>query len=127
MPLRSANVGLVITGSEVFYGRIKDCFEEVLREKLLELGSQIQQVEFTPDDSELISAAIHRCLAAGADLIVTSGGMSVDPDDRTRAGILAAGASETVYGTPVLPGAMFLVGTIDQVPIAGRPCLRHVP
>jgi hypothetical protein len=121
MPLRSAKVGLVITGSEVFYGRIKDRFEEVLREKLLALGSHIQQVEFAPDDIGLISAAIHRCLAAGADLIVTSGGMSVDPDDRTRAGILAAGASDTVYGTPVLPGAMFLVGAIGQVPILGVP------
>ena len=121
LPLRSARAGLVITGSEVFYGRIKDRFEEVLREKLLEIGSHIQQVEFAPDNTELISAAIKRCLAAGADLIVTSGGMSVDPDDRTRAGILAAGASDTVYGTPVLPGAMFLVGTIGQVPILGVP------
>jgi hypothetical protein len=121
LPLRSAKAGLVITGSEVFHGRIKDRFEEVLREKLQKLGSQVQYVEFAPDDTGLISAAIHRCLAAGADLIVTSGGMSVDPDDKTRAGILAAGASDTVYGTPVLPGAMFLVGTIGQVPILGVP------
>jgi len=121
LPLRSANAGLVITGSEVFHGRIKDRFEEVLREKLEKLGSRIHSVEFAPDDVALIAAAIGRCLAAGADLIVTSGGMSVDPDDMTRAGILAAGAIETTYGTPVLPGAMLLVGRIGEVPIAGVP------
>ncbi len=121
LPLRSAKAGLVITGSEVFHGRIKDRFEEVLREKLLTLGSHIHKVEFAPDDIELISAAIHRCLTAGADLIVTSGGMSVDPDDVTRAGILAAGATDTVYGTPVLPGAMLLVGKIGDIPVLGVP------
>ncbi|MDP3478473.1 MAG: molybdopterin-binding protein [Desulfoprunum sp.] len=121
LPLRSAKAGLVITGSEVFHGRIKDRFEEVLREKLLSLGSHIHTVEFAPDDVALISAAIHRCLTAGADLIVTSGGMSVDPDDMTRAGIIAAGATDTVYGTPVLPGAMLLVGKIGEIPIVGVP------
>ena len=121
LPLRKANAGLVITGTEVFHGRIKDQFEEVLRTKLEKLGSRINSVEFAPDDVSLIAAAIGRCLAAGADLIVTSGGMSVDPDDMTRAGILAAGASETTYGTPVLPGAMLLVGRIGEVPIAGVP------
>jgi len=121
LPLRKAKAGLVITGSEVFHGRIKDQFEEVLRAKLEKLGSRINSVEFAPDDVALIAAAIGRCLAAGADLIVTSGGMSVDPDDVTRAGILAAGAIETVYGTPVLPGAMLLVGRIGEVPIAGVP------
>ena len=121
LPLRKANAGLVITGTEVFHGRIKDQFEEVLRTKLEKLGSRINSVEFAPDDVSLIAAAIGRCLAAGADLIVTSGGMSVDPDDMTRAGILAAGAIETTYGTPVLPGAMLLVGRIGGVPIAGVP------
>jgi molybdopterin biosynthesis enzyme len=121
LPLRRARAGLVITGSEVFYGRIKDRFEEVLREKLQRLGSRVEWVEFAPDDTGLISGAIRRCLSSGADLIVTSGGMSVDPDDRTRAGILAAGATETVYGTPVLPGAMLLVGKVGGIPIVGVP------
>lgn len=121
LPLRKANVGLVITGSEIFYGRITDRFEEVLREKLEKLDSQIHHVEFAPDDVDQISAAIQRCLAAGADFIVTSGGMSVDPDDKTRVGIIAAGAVETVYGTPVLPGAMLLVGRINDIPIVGVP------
>ena len=119
--LRRARCGLIITGNEIFYGRIADRFEEVLRKKLDNLGSSVHSVEFAPDDPSQIAAAIHRSLAAGADLIVTSGGMSVDPDDVTRAGIIAAGATDSVYGSPVLPGAMFFIGRIDAVPVIGVP------
>lgn len=121
VPLRKVKAGLVITGSEVFYGRIQDRFEEVLRSKLAQLGSEVVMVGFAPDDVSLIGAEIEKCLAAGAELIVTSGGMSVDPDDVTRLGIREAGAESAVYGTPVLPGAMFLVGRIGNVPILGVP------
>ncbi len=114
-------VGLVITGSEVFHGRIEDRFEQVLRQKLELLGSEIVSVRIAPDDKTIIAREIAACIAQGADLIVTSGGMSVDPDDVTREGILAAGATEVVYGTPVLPGAMFLVGQIGKVPVLGLP------
>ncbi|MBC8209277.1 MAG: molybdopterin-binding protein [Desulfobulbaceae bacterium] len=120
-PLRSAQAGLVITGNEVFHGRIQDRFEPVLREKLNAIGSEVTKVVFSPDDVELISKAIHECLDAGADLIITSGGMSVDPDDVTRMGIKRAGAADSAYGTPVLPGAMFLSGTIGNVPVLGLP------
>ena len=119
--LRPARAGLVITGNEVFHGRIKDRFEPVLRKKLADLGSEVVKVCFAPDDAKLIAAEIKKCLDAGADLIVTSGGMSVDPDDVTRQGIALAGADDIVYGTPVLPGAMFLVGRIGQVPVMGLP------
>ncbi len=121
LPLRQVQAGLVITGNEVYYGRIKDKFEQVLREKLAALGSTVQSVGFAPDDPQRIAEEIHRCLAAGAELIVTSGGMSVDPDDVTRQGIKEAGAENIVYGTAVLPGAMFLVGRIGQVPVVGLP------
>lgn len=121
LPLRKAKVGLIITGSEVFYGRILDRFEEVLQEKLKILGSSVHTVDFAPDDVPLIVGAISRALEAGADLIITSGGMSVDPDDVTRAGILAAGALDSAYGSPVLPGAMFFVGRIGEVPVVGIP------
>lgn len=121
VPLRKVKAGLVITGSEVFYGRIQDRFEEVLRSKLAQLGSEVVMVGFAPDDVSLIGTEIEKCLAAGAELIVTSGGMSVDPDDVTRLGIREAGAESAVYGTPVLPGAMFLVGRIGNVPILGVP------
>lgn len=112
--------GLVITGNEVFQGRIKDAFEPVLRAKLKEMGSEVITVRFAPDNAEIIAAEIKDCLAMGARLVITSGGMSVDPDDVTREGIKAAGA-ESIYGTPVLPGAMFLSGVIGQVPVLGLP------
>jgi hypothetical protein len=120
-PLRQARAGLIITGNEVFYGRIQDRFEAVLRAKLTALGSEVVKVVFAPDDISTISTAIHSCLEAGADLIVTSGGMSVDPDDVTRMGIKEAGAVNMVYGSPVLPGAMFLSGHIGDVPVLGLP------
>jgi molybdenum cofactor synthesis domain-containing protein len=121
LPLRQVRAGLVITGNEVYHGRIKDRFEPVLREKLAALGSKVIKVCIAPDDTEQIAAEIQKCLDAGCDLIITSGGMSVDPDDVTRAGIEQAGAVDIVYGTPVLPGAMFLVAQVDTVPILGLP------
>jgi len=120
-PLPAVKAGLVITGSEVFHGRIKDAFAPVLSEKLAALGSEVVRVAFAPDDIEAIAAEIKGCLAAGAELIITSGGMSVDPDDVTRQGIGAAGAVEMTYGTPVLPGAMFMVSYIGKVPVLGLP------
>jgi molybdopterin biosynthesis enzyme len=121
LPLAKIKAGLVITGSEVFSGRIEDKFEAVLRGKLAALGSEVVRVGFAPDDTALIAAEVRLCLEAGAELIITSGGMSVDPDDVTRIGIREAGAEELVYGTPVLPGAMFLVGRIGNVPVIGLP------
>ncbi|MBU1567229.1 MAG: molybdopterin-binding protein [Proteobacteria bacterium] len=121
LSLKKAKIGLVITGNEVFYGRIKDKFEEVLRAKAKALGSEILLVRFAPDDKQTIASEIHYCAQQGADLIVTSGGMSVDPDDVTRESIMMAGARDVIYGTPVLPGAMFLSGTIDNRPVLGLP------
>ena len=120
-PLEKKKIGLVITGNEVFYKRIEDRFEEVLRAKAIEYGSKIGLVKKAPDDSTIIAREISACIASGCDLIVTSGGMSVDPDDVTREGIIKAGAASSVYGTPVLPGAMFLSGMIGDVPILGLP------
>ncbi len=119
--LRQARAGLVITGNEVFSGRIKDKFEKVLRDKLAEIGSEVITVTFAPDDIERIAAAISDSIDKGADLIITSGGMSVDPDDVTRMGIAKAGATDCFYGTPVLPGAMFLSGRIGEIPVLGLP------
>ncbi|BHH83129.1 molybdopterin-binding protein [Desulforhopalus sp. 52FAK] len=119
--LSPKKIGLVITGNEVYYGRIEDRFEEVLREKGSDYGCEILQVRKAPDDKDTIAAEISACIDAGCDLIVTSGGMSVDPDDVTREGIITAGAKTSVYGTPVLPGAMFLSGLIGAVPVLGLP------
>ncbi len=121
LPLKKVKVGLIITGNEVFYGRIEDRFEEVLRTKVTALGSEVLVVRKAPDDKALIASEILAAIDQGAELIVTSGGMSVDPDDVTREGILQAGATEVAYGTPVLPGAMFLSGIIGSVPVLGLP------
>jgi len=119
--LRPAKVGLVITGSEVYHGLIEDRFAPVLAKKATDLGCTVEGVAFAPDDAELISDAIQAHLARGCDLLMLSGGMSVDPDDVTRQAIRMAGAGEMHYGSAVLPGAMFLVGYIKDVPLLGVP------
>jgi molybdenum cofactor synthesis domain-containing protein len=120
-PLRKAKVGIVITGNEVFSGLIEDRFAPILTEKVTDLGSQVCGIEFTPDDAELIQQAIAKHLNNGCDLILLSGGMSVDPDDVTRKGVRNAGADEMNYGSGVLPGAMFLAAYIGEVPLLGIP------
>ncbi len=76
---------------------------------------------FSPDDKATIIKEIHRHLENGAEMLIVAGGMSVDPDDITRVAIAEAGAEDVVYGTPVIPGAMFLAGRIGNVPILGLP------
>jgi molybdenum cofactor synthesis domain-containing protein len=120
-PIRSANVGIVITGNEVFHGRIADQFEPIFREKIDAIGSKVFGVTFAPDDTDIIREKIVDLLHQGADLIITSGGMSVDPDDVTRLAIQQAGAEDIIYGSPVLPGAMFLVAYVGDIPILGVP------
>jgi molybdenum cofactor synthesis domain-containing protein len=119
--LRNARVGLVITGNEVYHGLIEDRFAPILTEKVTALGSQVEGLAFAPDDAELISQAIRSHLSRGCDLLLLSGGMSVDPDDVTRHGIRMAGATELHYGASVLPGAMFLVAYLGGVPLLGVP------
>ncbi len=118
--LPARKVGLIITGNEVFYGRIEDRFEGVIRKKVTELGSEVTETIFLPDDRDRIAQAINR-LASGNDLVFLTGGMSVDPDDVTPAAVRKSGARVVVYGTPVLPGAMFLLAYLGQKPIIGIP------
>ncbi len=124
-PFRPMRCGIVTTGNEVFYGRIEDAFTPVVERKLAEYGSAAAWRETCPDDREKIAAAIRAMLDAGADMILTTGGMSVDPDDRTPAAIRAAGARVVSYGAPVLPGAMMLVGYFArdgrEIPVMGLP------
>jgi molybdenum cofactor synthesis domain-containing protein len=120
-PIREAKVGLVITGNEVYHGLIEDRFAPILAEKVNALGSEVAAVTFAPDDAALIRTAIRSHLDQGCDLLMLSGGMSVDPDDVTRQGIRSAGASEMHYGASVLPGAMFLVAYVGDVPLLGIP------
>jgi hypothetical protein len=120
-PIRKAKVGLVITGNEVYNGLIEDRFAPILSQKVKALGSEVAGVAFVPDDAEMIRTAIGSHLDRGCDLLMLSGGMSVDPDDVTRLGIRSAGAGEMHYGSAVLPGAMFLVAYLGDVPLLGVP------
>ena len=120
-PLRRAGVGLVITGNEVYHGLIQDKYAPILTGKVEALGSRVAALDFAPDDAEAINRLIRSHLAKGCDLVLISGGMSVDPDDVTRHGIRLAGASEVHYGSAVLPGAMFLVAYLGEVPLLGVP------
>jgi hypothetical protein len=98
LPLRGAKVGLVITGNEVYHGLIEDRFAPILTEKISALGSKVAALDFAPDDAEVIKRVIHTQLDQGCDLLLLSGGMSVDPDDVTRNGIRLAGETELHYG-----------------------------
>lgn len=124
--LRHARVGLVITGNEVYHGLIEDRFASILDDKVGALGSEVAALDFAPDDPEAIRQVICSHLDLGCDLLLLSGGMSVDPDDVTRKGIRLAGASEIHYGAAALPGAMFLVAYLGDVPLLGVPaCGLH--
>lgn len=120
-PLRSARVGVLITGNEVFDGLIQDRFEGIIEAKLAALGSSIKQTIVCPDDRERIAASAIGLVADGCDLIITTAGLSVDPDDVTRLGLLDAGLENILHGTPILPGAMTLLGDINGVQILGVP------
>lgn len=126
LPYQKKRCGIVTTGNEVFYGRIKDAFSPVVAAKLEEYGGEVMGVTLCGDDPAGITAAIEAFLADGADLVVCTGGMSVDPDDRTPAAIKATGARIVSYGAPVLPGAMFLLSYLDGKPIMGLPgCVMY--
>ncbi len=122
--LRTAAV--IATGSEVAQGLIEDAFTPVMREKLAAYGIDVVFCETPGDDKAEVAAAIGRARAAGVDLVVCTGGMSVDPDDNTPGAIRAAGARVVTYGSPVLPGAMLLVGYFDQG-VSGEELERTVP
>ena len=128
LPIPSRRVHLIVTGSEVFTGRIKDGFGPVVRRKVEEMGSHLEAVKLAPDDPAKIAAHIKDSLKAGAELVFVSGGMSVDPDDLTPEGIRQSGASVECHGFPVLPGSMFLLAYLKETPILGLSgCVMHDP
>jgi molybdenum cofactor synthesis domain-containing protein len=125
-PLISRKVGIVTTGSEVFHGRIVDEFGPVLRRKFADLGCPVLGQEFVSDDTAMTSRAIQGFIDQGAELVAVTGGMSVDPDDRTPAAIRDVGARVVTYGAPVFPGAMFMLAYLGAVPIVGLPgCVMY--
>jgi molybdenum cofactor synthesis domain-containing protein len=131
LPYHKKKVGIVTTGSEIFHGRIKDAFGPVLRKKVEEYGGEIIGQTIVDDGYEEIENAIKDYLNKGADMILCSGGMSVDPDDRTPLAIRNTGANVIAYGAPVMPGVMMLLsyyaneGKAD-IPIIGVPgCVMY--
>lgn len=124
-PFRSFRIGLVITGSEVYSGRIKDG-SYLVEEKIRGYGLEVLDKRLVPDNIEQIRDAIKELFDNGAEIVVTTGGLSVDPDDVTKEGIEATGAEVLFYGTPVFPGAMFLVARLKGRYILGAPaCIYY--
>ena len=131
-PYRTMKVGVVTTGTEVFEGRIEDTFTPVIAGKLKAFGLQIDEHRLSDDVMEHTQANIEELLGLGMDMVLCTGGMSVDPDDRTPAAIRAAASRVVTYGVPVLPGAMFLLAYAERagrrVPILGLPgCVMYSP
>ena len=130
LPFAGKKAGIVTTGNEVFYGRIKDTFTPVIREKLAEYDTEVVDHVISNDDDKKVTASILSMIEKGADLVICTGGMSVDPDDKTPLAIKNTGARVVSYGAPVLPGAMFLLAYFETgdriVPILGLPgCVMY--
>ena len=127
LPIHNKRYGVVTTGSEVYKNRIQDAFTPVIERKLSEYGCTMMQHVTLGDEPEAITAAIRSMLDNGAELVICTGGMSVDPDDRTPLAIRNAGVKVVSYGAPVLPGAMFLLSYTDTgIPVCGLPgCVMY--
>lgn len=130
LPYKKKKAGIVTTGSEVYYHRIKDTFTPVIEEKLAEYDIEIGGHEICNDDPQMIENAIRSLLADGCNMIVCTGGMSVDPDDRTPYAIRQVTGEIVSYGAPVLPGAMFLLAYREEgkevIPVLGLPgCVMY--
>ncbi len=130
VPYRPKKAGIVVTGNEILYGRIRDDFTPVVIDKLSEFGCEIAGHKMTGDDSSNIENGIRDFIDEGCDLIVCTGGMSVDPDDRTPLAIrnVCGDANVVTYGAPALPGAMFMLAYYgdSMIPVMGLPgCVMY--
>jgi len=125
-PLKTMKVGIITTGSEVYTGRITDKFGPIVRNKITEIGSEVIKQILVSDSVDMIKDAVNELLEIGVEMIIVTGGMSVDPDDVTPAGIRESGANIISYGAPVLPGAMFLIAYKNDIPVLGLPgCVMY--
>ncbi len=126
LPFRSMRIGLVTTGSEVYYGRIEDAFGPIIKKKFEDLDCPVMGQTLTNDEAGMTRRAILDYISAGAEMVVCTGGMSVDPDDRTPAAIRSTGARVVAYGAPAFPGAMFMLAYLGDVPVLGLPgCVMY--
>ena len=120
-PLVPVNVGILVTGTEVFQGLIQDRFMPIISSKVTTYDCKVVKTAIVPDDRPAIRNGVEKMITAGAELIVTTAGLSVDPDDVTRQGLADAGCTDLVYGAPILPGAMTLVARIGEITVIGVP------
>ena len=128
LPMPPRRIHLIVTGSEVYTGRIQDGFEPVVRRKAAAFGSELTDKQVANDDPDQIAKLIQDAEETGAEIILVSGGMSVDPDDKTPEGIRRSGATIESHGFPVLPGSMFLLAYLNGTPILGLSgCVLHDP
>ena len=121
LPYKKLKCGLIITGSEVYYGRIEDKFENIIRSKLEKFGAEFLETVKCPDDSNMILRGVERFAEIGADLILLTGGMSVDPDDLTPTAIRDSGADIVTQGMPMQPGNMLTIAYLNNTVIVGVP------
>lgn len=125
-PFKKYKVGVVVTGGEVFQGRIEDKFSPVIKRKVEEYGSEVIHHYYSKDDKEMIKDCAKKLLDMGAEILIFTGGMSVDPDDLTPSSIMEMGGELVTYGSPVLPGAMFLLSYLNNLPMMGLPgCVMY--
>lgn len=120
-PYQHKKVGVVITGSEIYTGRIQDKFEPVVRAKLRQYPAEILGIAICDDDLDMITNRARGFLEMGADFLIFTGGMSVDPDDLTPTAIRSLGAEIVTHGVPSQPGNMTLVAYLGEIPILGVP------
>ena len=121
LPLQVTKVGMVTTGNEVYYGRIKDKFKEVMVPKIEKYGAKLIGQTIVPDEIDEITKAINDHLKNGAELIICTGGMSVDPSDITPNAIMNTNSEIITYGMPILTGSMTLIAYHGDIPIVGFP------
>ena len=120
-PYKDKKLGVVITGSEVYTGRIKDKFEPVVRAKMKQYPCEIVGITICDDDLDMIMNASKSLLDQGADCLFFTGGMSVDPDDLTPTAVRLLGAEIISHGVPSQPGNMTMVAYLGEIPILGVP------
>jgi len=121
LPIIRRKVGILVTGTEVFRGLIQDRFIPIIKKKVKAYHCPVTDATIVPDERDAISEGVRRLLEAGTELLVTTAGLSVDPDDVTRQGLVDAGCSDMLYGAPILPGAMTLLANIGEVRVIGVP------
>lgn len=126
LPFQIQKAAVITTGSEVYKGRIKDTFTPVIESKLSEFHCSMMYHAICDDDPDMVTHEIDQAIQNGSEMVICTGGMSVDPDDKTPLAIKNTGAEIISYGSPVLPGAMLLVSYKNDVPIIGLPgCVMY--